>query len=109
MSSWFQYFISENILFLLFSGTCSQYKVLKVGGGSNLILQIHGSDSDFACSQVAENKGNYGHYCAAEDMCHISRKVTFGKELHSEDFKLQQQHPPQCVNQLVCCPFIFSY
>jgi len=55
-----------------------------------MILQIHCSDPDFACSQVGENKGNYGHSCAAEDMCWVPRKVTFCKELHSKDFKLQQ-------------------
>jgi hypothetical protein len=51
------------------------------GGSSNLILKIHFSDSDFACSQVGENNGNYGHSCAAEDMCQVSRKVTCCEEL----------------------------
>jgi hypothetical protein len=61
------------------------------------------------CSQVGENNGKYGHSCAAEDMCRASRKVTVCEELCTEDFKLQQQHPTQYVNHLVCCPFIFSY
>lgn len=56
------------------------------GGSSNLILKIHCSDSAFACSQVGENNGNYGHYCAAEDMLQVSRNVICCEELHSKDF-----------------------